>query len=121
MPVTTATLRRLRQRARARFTDPAARRGLLVAFEGPDGSGKTTQRKLFRTWLDAEGYDVRQVESAHQLADASIDLDVDLLNFAEGLEGVNVVPQALETLHCLPPLPKRSFRPRGETFDPVPP
>jgi len=34
------------------------RRGLLVAFEGPDGSGKTTQRKLFKTWLVSEGYDV---------------------------------------------------------------
>lgn len=32
-----------------------ATRGLLVAFEGPDGSGKTTQRKLFKTWLKAEG------------------------------------------------------------------
>ena len=31
---------------------------MLVAFEGPDGSGKTTQRKLFKTWLKAEGYDV---------------------------------------------------------------
>ncbi len=44
--------------ARARFTDPSRRRGLLVAFEGPDGSGKTTQRKLFKTWLKSEGYDV---------------------------------------------------------------
>ena len=30
-------------------------RGLLVAFEGPDGSGKTTQRKLFKEWLVSEG------------------------------------------------------------------
>src|SRR5438132_7412920 len=52
-----ATLRQLRQRARARFTDPD-RRGFLIAFEGPDGSGKTTQRKLFKTWLQAEGHDV---------------------------------------------------------------
>ena len=37
---------------------PLAGAGLLVAFEGPDGSGKTTQRKLFKTWLKAEGYDV---------------------------------------------------------------
>src|SRR5438477_11520616 len=33
-------------------------RGLLVAFEGPDGSGKTTQRKLFKDWLVGEGYSV---------------------------------------------------------------
>jgi dTMP kinase len=33
-------------------------RGLLVAFEGPDGAGKTTQRKLFRTWLESEGHTV---------------------------------------------------------------
>jgi dTMP kinase len=30
-------------------------RGLLIAFEGPDGSGKTTQRKLFKGWLASEG------------------------------------------------------------------
>jgi dTMP kinase len=52
------SLRRLSERARAHFGDPSRRRGLLVAFEGPDGSGKTTQRKLFKTWLKAEGYDV---------------------------------------------------------------
>src|SRR5438128_9201291 len=33
-------------------------RGLLIAFEGPDGSGKTTQRKLFKNWLKSEGQDV---------------------------------------------------------------
>ncbi len=33
-------------------------RGLLIAFEGPDGSGKTTQRKLFKDWLCGEGYAV---------------------------------------------------------------
>src|SRR5438094_10611668 len=33
-------------------------RGLLIAFAGPDGSGKTTQRKLFKEWLAGEGYDV---------------------------------------------------------------
>lgn len=49
--------RSLRLRIRERF--PAGRRrGFLVAFEGPDGSGKTTQRKLFKTWLQSEGYDV---------------------------------------------------------------
>jgi dTMP kinase len=33
-------------------------RGLLIAFEGPDGSGKTTQRKLFKSWLQTEGHEV---------------------------------------------------------------
>jgi dTMP kinase len=50
--------RKLRQLVRAHFQDSSKRRGLLVAFEGPDGSGKTTQRKLFKTWLKAEGYEV---------------------------------------------------------------
>jgi dTMP kinase len=49
--------RALRVRVRRHF-EQHPRRGLLVAFEGPDGSGKTTQRKLFKTWLVAEGYDV---------------------------------------------------------------
>ena len=54
-----AVRRRLnRHRARKRLTDPSACPGMLVAFEGPDGSGKTTQRKLFKTWLKSEGYDV---------------------------------------------------------------
>ena len=56
MAATNTTSRAVRQRARERFQNP--RRGLLVAFEGPDGSGKTTQRKLFKTWLQTEGYEV---------------------------------------------------------------
>jgi dTMP kinase len=32
--------------------------GLLIAFEGPDGSGKTTQRKLLKSWLRNEAQDV---------------------------------------------------------------
>lgn len=52
------SIRTWTQRARARFANPSKKRGLLVAFEGPDGSGKTTQRKLFKTWLKSEGYDV---------------------------------------------------------------
>jgi dTMP kinase len=53
-----SSLRTLAGRARAHFCDTSQRRGLLVAFEGADGSGKTTQRKLFKTWLKAEGYNV---------------------------------------------------------------
>ena len=55
---TPATIRLARKAARTHFTDPSRQRGLLVAFEGPDGYGKTTQRKLFKTWLNSEGYDV---------------------------------------------------------------
>jgi dTMP kinase len=33
-------------------------RGLLIAIEGPDGSGKTTQRKLLKSRLIGEGKDV---------------------------------------------------------------
>ena len=33
-------------------------RGLLIAFEGADGSGKTTQRKLLHKWLQAAGVPV---------------------------------------------------------------
>jgi dTMP kinase len=35
-----------------------ASRGLLIAFEGPDGSGKTTQRKLLKRWLESRDHDV---------------------------------------------------------------
>jgi len=33
-------------------------RGLLIAFEGPDGSGKTTQRKLFKAWMRSLGHEI---------------------------------------------------------------
>jgi dTMP kinase len=33
-----------------------SKRGYLVAFEGPEGAGKTTQRKLFKKWLESEGH-----------------------------------------------------------------
>ena len=35
-----------------------ARRGLLIAFEGPEGAGKTTQQRLLKTWLKSEGLPV---------------------------------------------------------------
>ena len=35
-----------------------AERGLLIALEGPEGSGKTTQLRLIETWLPSEGHDV---------------------------------------------------------------
>jgi dTMP kinase len=35
-----------------------ASRGLLIAFEGPDGSGKTTQQKLLKRWLESRGQNV---------------------------------------------------------------
>lgn len=57
-PPASAAIRRARGVARERFTDRTRKRGLLIAFEGPDASGKTTQRKLFKTWLKSEGHDV---------------------------------------------------------------
>jgi dTMP kinase len=42
----------------ARLAELEEKRGLLIVFEGPDGSGKTTQRKLLKTWLKGEGHDV---------------------------------------------------------------
>src|SRR2546422_6524976 len=58
MAATNTTPRAVRQRAREHFQNSRRRRGFLIAFEGPDGSGKTTQRKLFKTWLQTEGYEV---------------------------------------------------------------
>ena len=58
LPGAAQALRLCRKQARERFSDASRPRGLLVAFEGPDGSGKTTQRKLFKTWLKSEGHDV---------------------------------------------------------------
>jgi len=49
-----ATAKRLSQEIHKKGKD----RGFLIAFEGPDGSGKTTQRKLFKDWLAGEGYKV---------------------------------------------------------------
>src|SRR4051812_4500963 len=41
------------------MTHEICERGRLIAFEGPDGSGKTTQRKLFKDWLKSIGEPVR--------------------------------------------------------------
>ena len=42
------------ERVRAR----EQKRGLLIAFEGPDSAGNRTQRRLFKTWLEHEGHEV---------------------------------------------------------------
>ncbi len=34
------------------------KRGLLIAFEGPDGAGKTTQQRLLMSWLESQGREV---------------------------------------------------------------
>jgi dTMP kinase len=39
-------------------TAPVTRTGLLVAFEGGEGVGKTTQARLLAIWLREQGYDV---------------------------------------------------------------
>src|ERR1051326_5288681 len=45
-------------RTNAAVFGPETDSGLLIAFEGMDGSGKTTQRKLFKSWLEGMNEDV---------------------------------------------------------------
>lgn len=52
-----AALKKLR-RHRTLIAEREASRGLLIAFEGPDGSGKTTQRKLLQRWLESRNQQV---------------------------------------------------------------
>jgi len=46
------------RKLRAVLQEHEEKRGRLIAFEGPDGSGKTTQRKLFTRWLESQGHRV---------------------------------------------------------------
>jgi|SRR5947209_4184547 len=46
------------RRLRELIARQESKRGFLIAFEGADGSGKTTQRKLFKTWLRSVGHEV---------------------------------------------------------------
>src|ERR1051326_6423709 len=55
---TSATGKVVNAKLRALLHSREKRRGFLVAFEGPDGSGKTTQRKLFKAWLRSVGHEV---------------------------------------------------------------
>ena len=50
--------RQIGQKVRDLIRGKEKTRGLLIAFEGPDGSGKTTQRKHFTAWLQSEKVDV---------------------------------------------------------------
>ncbi len=81
-----------RRRAREHFNDTARQRGLLIAFEGPDGSGKTTQRKLFKTWLKAGGYDVVSTKWN------SSDLIKPLIKSRKALRALN--PEEFSLLHA---------------------
>jgi dTMP kinase len=93
--------RGVRQLVRKHFQNPKRRRGLLVAFEGPDGSGKTTQRKLFKTWLQAEGYDVVSTKWN------SSDLIKPLIKSRKAVRALN--PEEFSLLHAA------DFRHRVET------
>jgi dTMP kinase len=46
------------RRVRKLIAERDKSRGLLIAFEGPDGSGKTTQRKLLKRWLESQDHEV---------------------------------------------------------------
>ena len=46
------------RKIRQLITEREKSRGLLIAFEGPDGSGKTTQRKLLKRWLESKNHQV---------------------------------------------------------------
>ncbi len=37
-------------------------KGLLIALEGPDGCGKSTQAKLLSKWLKSEGYEIEMTK-----------------------------------------------------------
>jgi len=58
LPGATTRRRQLGKKMRDLIQARDESRGMLIAFEGPDGSGKTTQRKLFTGWLESEGMDV---------------------------------------------------------------
>jgi dTMP kinase len=57
-PARTPLTRVAKKKIPALLAEREAKRGLLIAFEGPDGSGKTTQRKLFTRWLESQGHRV---------------------------------------------------------------
>jgi dTMP kinase len=57
-PARTPLTRVAKKKIPALLAEREANRGLLIAFEGADGSGKTTQRKLFTRWLESQGHRV---------------------------------------------------------------
>jgi dTMP kinase len=57
-PARTPPTRVTKRKIPALLAEREAKRGLLIAFEGSDGSGKTTQRKLFTRWLESQGHRV---------------------------------------------------------------
>jgi dTMP kinase len=58
------THRENEEHLRERLHQQEGKRGFLIAFEGPDGAGKTTQRRLFKKWLETDGHTVVSVKWA---------------------------------------------------------
>jgi dTMP kinase len=71
---------------------PAAPPGLLIAFEGGEGSGKTTQARLVSIWLRELGYDV---ETTHEPGATKIGMRLRALLLDTSSTGMSPQAEAL--------------------------
>jgi dTMP kinase len=73
-------------------TEPAAGRGLFLAFEGGDGAGKSTQVRLLARWLRLKSLDV---VVTHEPGDSSIGKHIRNLVLDPAHAGLSVRAEAL--------------------------